>query len=105
MAEPYRTKFRRVPITDKAGQTALLGLPIGERATESEKTLFEEIMNQLKDEGNWKTETNFGQVSTRAEADIIARALEYYTGGAEILHMNDGSYLVHSKGYYHYIGA
>jgi hypothetical protein len=72
--------------------------------TKLEQTIFKKVFDALKQD-NWKMPTHFALVNTKTEANLIARGITYYSGGAEIRHLEDGSFLVGSKGYYHYVGA
>lgn len=62
------------------------------------------IFNRLKNKTYWKRPTKSVYVKKRRDADRILAALTHYTGGAEMSRTPLG-WRVHSKGYYHYIGA
>jgi len=104
----FKTEFHQETVERKvsstSGETITLKVP-EERSPEHERASYEKIFNYMKDNDNWKTPTHYANVPSRAEANMIARALVFYTGGATILAMDDGSYTAYSKGYYHYIGA
>ncbi len=54
---------------------------------------------------NWKLPTKPVWVKSRATAEKVAAAIAFFMGGAEIDEWCDNSFVVTSKGYYHYIGA
>ena len=66
---------------------------------------YQAIVQSLQDPESWKYATRRMTVKSKAEALRIARALEYYMGGAEINELQDGRWSVGSKGYYHYQGS
>lgn len=62
------------------------------------------IWNRMKNPKYWKRPTKTITVRHRKDADRIAEAIIHYAGGAEVSRQRNG-WKVHSKGYYHYIGA
>ena len=53
----------------------------------------------------WKRPTRPMRVKGEVVADRISDVLSSFCGGAEVVYLGDGTYVVKSKGYYHYIGA
>jgi len=62
------------------------------------------IFNRLKNEKYWKRPTKSVTVAKRKDAERIQRAIIRFVGGATITKTKRG-FRVHSKGYYHHIGA
>ncbi len=102
---PYEEEYKEVRALDTKGEPITFKVPIGWEPTERETKIFEETFNILKDESNWKMKTHYAIVKNRTEADLIARGIKHSTGGAEVYALSDGTFMVGSKGYYHYTGA
>ena len=78
------------------------------------RTLF----NKVADPKNWKNATKPFETLSKKEAEDMRDAIVFFVGGAEVQSVESyvqhveglvrfpvTSYLVTSKGYYHYIGA
>ena len=74
-----------------------------DESTKSEQALYLKIFNEMKNPLHWKLQTKMSIVDSVTEADLIAKALKLFLGGAEIIMIKDGRYLVGSKGYVHYV--
>jgi hypothetical protein len=68
---------------------------------QEKKALFDEVRN-LK---NWKLPTNPKVFTDEKEAEKLQEAIIFFTGGCEVRQLATNSWLVHSKGYYFFIGA
>ncbi|MEM3870949.1 MAG: hypothetical protein QXE05_00065 [Nitrososphaeria archaeon] len=81
-------------------------LPIDESAVSWSHAPPEEISKRLQVH---PLKFKYGAVPVRvkdlSDAERIAHALAYMHGGAEIVPLPDKTYVVKSRGYYHYIGA
>jgi len=77
---------------------------IQRQLTNEELSHYQDIMNCLKDFENWKKPTRYVEVNSRDEAMRIARALNHFCGGSEVVRKFN-TYRVGSMGYYFYIGS
>lgn len=103
---PYRPEYVERQVKDSEGKVRVIRVPEDAgRSSSREQAMFEKIFNVLKDDKNWKIPTHYAIVDDKTKAVLIARALKFYTGGAEIKYLTDGTFMVGSKGYYEYIGA
>ena len=68
---------------------------------QEKKALFDEVRN-LK---NWKLPTYPKTFTDEKEAQKLCDAIIFFCGGCEMVQLATKSWLVHSKGYYYYIGA
>lgn len=62
------------------------------------------IFNRVKNPKYWKRPTKTVYVKKLKDAERIRRAITHYAGGCEYRKVK-GRFAIHSKGYYHYIGA
>lgn len=102
---PYEEEYMEQRAADTRGEEVTIKIPTGDVATEREEKIFGDVLNILKDESNWKRKTHYAIVRNRTEADLVARGIKHFTGGAEIYALSDGTFMVGSKGYYYYTGA
>ncbi len=102
---PYEEEYREYRIADTKDEQITFKVPTGWEPTEREARIFKDTFDILKDESNWKMKTHYAIVRNRTEADLIARGTKHFTGGAEIYALSDGTFMVGSKGYYHYAGV
>jgi hypothetical protein len=81
-------------------------LPVDETAESWAYASSKEIVTRLNER---KEKFKYGSVPVRVKslelAEKIASALSWVHGGAEIVPLDDKTYVVKSRGYYHYIGA
>lgn len=90
--------------TPKYQENSGIRIPLDESA-KSEQALYLKIFNEMKNPLHWKLQTRMRIVDSFTEADLIGKALKQFLGGAEIIMIKDGRYLVGSKGYVHYVGC
>jgi hypothetical protein len=100
----YATEFEKVKMKAESGESITVGIP-KDLPPKSEVKYYEKMFGSVKNEEHWKFPTKPVIVDTRAEADLMARAITYYAGGAEVEAVSGGKFRVTSEGYYHYIGA
>ena len=94
--------FRHSFQVDARTQTVVeKGDPI--QSTETTKRIYHELFIRLCNEQDWKSQTKRICVRTWTEAALIAEALTYFLGGAEVDVIHVGEYCVGSEGYYHYM--
>lgn len=67
------------------------------------RRVYHEIFNKLKNNGDWKDQTQRITVKSWTEAQLVSEALTYFLGGAEVETLAKGAYKVGSRGYSHYI--
>ena len=63
------------------------------------------LFNKVQNKENWKFHTRPIRVSDEEDAKDLSDALSYFLGGSEVSVLPDRTYVVSSKGYYHYIGS
>ena len=73
------------------------------QSTETAKKIYRELFARLRNEKDWRGQTQRISVKTSTEATLIAEALSYFLGGAEVATPREGEYCVGSQGYYHYM--
>ena len=73
--------------------------------TEQECAVYQALFDTVKQEGNWKETTKPFTTKDFTMAKLMAKAITFFVGGAEVEDNEDGVITVTSKGYYHYIGA
>jgi hypothetical protein len=73
------------------------------QSTETSKKIYCELFSKLRNNRDWRAQTQRINVKTWAEATLVAEALTYFLGGAEVKANSTGKYNVGSKGYHHYI--
>jgi hypothetical protein len=73
------------------------------QSTETAKKIYRELFSQLRNNRDWRDQTQRITVKTWAEATLVAETLTYFLGGAEVKANSTGEYNIGSKGYYHYI--
>lgn len=96
------TVFRHcIEVNRKAEIFRQIGDPI--QITETARRIYVEIFDQLKESQDWKLPTRRIIVRSRTEAHLIAEALTFNLGGAEIEAFPLGGFKVGSKGYKHYM--
>jgi len=91
----------RFQIDDKTQTIFEEGDPI--QSTESAKKIYRELFSKLRNNRDWRAETQRINVKTWTEAVLATEALTYFLGGAEVKETPIGEYNVGSKGYRHYI--
>ena len=64
-----------------------------------------DVIKKIVNPECWKCQTRMVRVRGLDVAERIAGILAKSMGGAEIVDVKDGTYVVKSRGYYHYIGA
>ena len=64
----------------------------------------EAIFDFVKNVNNWKLPTQPATAHNHEDAKMVADAIIYYAGGAEISE-KQGEFTITSRGYYHYIGT
>ncbi len=101
---PYSTEFDYTPVTSEGGQIVTVGFPKNV-SPESEVKYYQPLFDSVKNDSNWKGPTKPVSVNTRTEADLMARSITHYVGGAEVKAIAGGKFRVESKGYYHYMGG
>ena len=102
MARNYETQALTVGADD--GTPVTLVVPVGPivEPTARGKRGWESIA----DRADWKSETRDLVTTNEAEASEVAEALDFYLGGHEVYRCRaEGTWVVGSKGYYHYVGA
>lgn len=85
-------RYRRLPVVETIGGLSIEDMP------------DIEVFDYVSDL-RWKNPTRPMRVRGESVADRVSNVLSSYCGGAEVVYLGDGTYLVKSKGYYHYIGA
>jgi hypothetical protein len=80
---PYETEFQKVQVKTEGGQPAFIGVP-KKRIPKSEQKYYEVVFTKMRNERNWKMPTRRAIVSSRTEADIFARSLQFYKGAKGI---------------------
>lgn len=85
-------RYKKLPVLKR-----MYGLPI-------EDVPDIEIFDYVA-ELQWKRPTRPMRVKGESVADRVSDVLSSFCGGAEVAYLGDGTYVVKSKGYYHYIGA
>jgi len=63
------------------------------------------LFNKIQNKENWKFHTRPIRVRDEEDAKDLSDALSYFLGGSEVSVLPDRTYVVSSKGYYHYIGS
>jgi hypothetical protein len=63
------------------------------------------LFKKAQNKENWKYHTRPIRVADEEDAKELSDALSYYAGGSEVSVLPDNTYIVRSKGYYHYIGS
>lgn len=65
-----------------------------------------EAFKKVQKVDNWKMPTKRLVVATLAEADLISRAITWFTGGVPTIKAQKNGWAVSAtRGYYHFIGA
>lgn len=77
------------------------GTPV--QSTEMAKKIYRELFSKLRNNRDWRAQTQRITVKTWTEATLVAEALTYFLGGAEVKANSTGEYNIGSKGYHHYI--
>lgn len=73
------------------------------QSTKTARKIYHQLFAKLQNNNDWKSQTQCINVKTWTEAQLIAEALTYFLGGAEVKENSLGEYTVGSKGYYNYI--
>lgn len=84
--------------------------------SDKEEKEFREVFDLLKNKENWKLPTKEFTTTNYKLAGMVADALTFFTGGAEIclvgegiigfgLNVSNALITVSSKGYYHHLGV
>jgi hypothetical protein len=71
--------------------------------SEVAKRIYRELFDRFKNEEDWMDRTKRVLVGSWTEAQLIAEALTFFLGGAEIENCESECYKVGSKGYRHYL--
>ena len=90
-----------VHVNSKTGAAIETGDPI--QLTETAKQIYHEIFEALRNPADWRLSTQRVDVQSWTEAQLVAEALTYLLGGAEVHAKWLGCYTVGSKGYYQYL--
>jgi len=82
-------------------------IPKVEEITEEQIKFYKAIFGIVEDKKNWKLPTRPVEVTNLESAFIVADAIQFFAGGAEIelIREEPPLYRVTSRGYYHYVGA
>ncbi len=100
-----KTTEHTVQSTD--GTDIVLNIPAGPMDPPCE--YGEHVFKLIKNKDNWKLPTANYHTDSKEHADKVVYVLDWYLGGHEIIEcVNDigtKSWVVSSKGYYHYVGA
>ena len=63
------------------------------------------LFNKVQNKENWKFNTRPIRVRDEEDAKELSDAVSYFLGGSEVSVLPNNTYIVRSKGYYHYIGS
>jgi hypothetical protein len=63
------------------------------------------LFSKVQNRENWKIPTRPIRVRDEEDAKELSDALSYFLGGSEVSVLPNKTYIVRSKGYYHYIGS
>ena len=94
----FRHSFR---VDSKTKTVVEQGDPL--QSTESAKRVYHELFVRLCNPRDWKAQTRQITVHSWTEATLVAEALTYFLGGAEVETTRFGGYRVGSRGHYHYM--
>lgn len=96
-----KQKTKKLKLKATSGENVTVNVPVD---LKQPPALDLKIADHMMNKKNWKLQTEYLIFKTKARANAVGKALQWYLGGYEIEKVK-GGWRVGSKGYYHYIGS